>query len=559
MLEVPVMKIRSLEIVILAVALCGPVSMLQGHLLGQVLGQGPGQGQGVQAGASSAPGGPGWIYSDALRGAPWVSIGDEGGQVFAHFNASCCTTRSAVTLFSAYSTLTTPVWTGMTRYDLSGAVDSATRVDVHVSAARQAAGVADPGPVRVWRWSSSGQQPTWIYTDPMLSSVDPSVGISSDGSLVVTAIARPGGSGQWDVVALDGATGVVLTQTTVLTASADTVLSDFALAGDGRFAVLRLDTQAFVVDVMASAVVLQVLGLYDTGGAVGISVDGRVLALADPWVGEVILVERTGLIWQPVYTWTGGAVSGSAVVEVSEDGSTVAAAFGGFPFPGNAIMSVALDVPTRTQRMYDVENVCCDIGYGPIDLEITPDGARFVVAVEGGVDFDLTERVLLYARDQDDALATWYTDAADVVDVALSPDGRLIAVGSDDPFIDGGGLLSLYRYSALNSDFRVEGAPQLGTSFDFVLLGMPHQNGILLASFAPAVPPLVLPGNGTLYLDPVGMQLRPMGPVMPDGSARLTVTLPILPALLGVAVWTQGLLAPELQLSNDWHKLTLLP
>ncbi len=536
------MKRSSLKIVIVLVALCVPIS--------------PSQGQSMPG---AAPGGAAWIYLDSLRGPPSVSVGDEGGQIFAHFPAPCCDTRSEVALFSAWETQSAPVWTRLTRHYQPGSVASAMRKDLHVSAARQDPDLADPGPVRVLCWGSSSNEPRWVYVHPTLSPRDPWVGISEDGSLVVAVIARPGPSGEVDVIALDGTSGAVLTQTVVAPTLPSATMFGHALSDDGRYAALRVGTQAFVVDVLAASISLQLDGFQAIGGADSFSADGRVLALSDPWIGEVRILERTGSTWQDAYTWTGAAVSIFSEVEVSPDGSTVAASFGGFPPPGNAILSVAIDVASRTQTMFHVAIVCCDQGYGPVDLDITPDGSRFVVAVEGGIDLDPTERVLLYARDQDDPLATWIADSALVTDIALSPDGRLIALGSGDPFAldDTGGWLSLFTYPG--ADFRVIGAPQLGAEIELVLDGTPGESGLLLLAFAPATPPLVLPGTGTLFLDPTGLRTLPMGLVSMTESAQLTLSVPNLPAFLGVPVWAQGLRMPSLTLSESWHKLTLLP
>jgi hypothetical protein len=385
--------------------------------------------------------------------------------------------------------------------------------------------------------------------------VDPPVGIARDGSVVVAPLTRPDGSGVVDVLALDGLTGVVVSQTALVPTIPGATLSDFVLAGDGQYAAVRLGTQAYMVDVLSGAVAFQLEGLPGSQGPIGISADGDVLSWADAFSGEVHVLERAGGSWLPATTWTGAEAAGSVVLAVSDDGSTVAAAFGTFPFPGTALWTVALDVPTRTEIHSEVQLLCCGIGFGVADLAITADGARFVVGVRGGDELDLAERVRLYARDQASPLATWSTGFADLVDVALSSDGNLVAVGSGEP--GGGGLV--YRFTLPGSDFRVEGEPALGAPVEFALDGEVGESGVLLSAFAPAIPPLVLPGNGTLYLDPSGLQLRFMGPVQPDGSAHLSLSVPTTPSLLGLAVWTQGLRMPVQQLSGDWHKLTLLP
>ena len=511
----------------------------------------------------------GWEHWDAGTSvAPHVSVGDLGGQVFAHFGAPCCADTAGVLLVAQDGGVAGPVvWSVNTHREVPWDSASAETDDVYVSIVTREP--SPPGPYRVWvhRWSSASELPTWsrqlgsaLPSTPLgWAPGRPRIGCTADGSRVVAMIGKPGTGGRHDVVVLDGATGAQLSSVEVMPpAEPAPQLTAFDLAEGGAVAAWRLGRGGYVLD-LASGTLLLALddgGGEFIGGSIAVSADGNVVALVDRTPGKVRLYERAGPgeAYQLTHVHQGPAEAGSVSIEVSADGSVVAIGHGGFNFPGNVIWVQALDVASRSLTMSDAR-ILPNVGYGVSDIAISSDGQRFVVGLIGGIDAD-ADRVLLYAPDQDDPLWSAVGNVGSVRDVDISGDGR-VAVAGGNTFDGPGADVWLLPVEA-SADFVVSGALALGGQVTFSVAGAPGRQAFLLVAAAPAVPPLVF-GGGVLYLDPASLLVLPMGSVAADGAAHLTAAVPDDGLLLGVEIWTQGGLAPGDQLSAAWRKLTVLP
>ncbi len=488
---------------------------------------------------------------------PFVSLGDHGGQAFVFTGSDCCTVPAGVELLS--STSGEVVWDRSTGPVEPLAVDSAETHPVHVAIASQAIGATGTFLVHVACWSSDASLPDWVYTHPRASDGRPDVAISRDGDVVTAFVERAGGAGVLDVVVLDGATGAVRSSTPVpgFFLGLPQPLNDAALSADGSTAVWNFGAEFVVFDVPSAQVVHVETLPFPHAGTVDVSADGARVTYCVEDMGSVTVLERAGPTPPAPYVpllFHAGPAGGLGRVALSGDGGTVAAAYGGFPFPGTFVAVLAVDVDTGVETMSHTL-LYSGIGQSVRGVEIADDGARFAVGVTGGDMFEFEPRILVYASDADAPVYEASTIWAHLTDLDLTADGDTLLVAGRT--VDGTGA-HVYLITPEPTDFAFTGTPGVGDTVTFTLSGTPGDAGLLVFGLGPADPPLVL-SQGLLYLDPTILRLFGMGPIGPLGTASLSLTIPPDPILVGLELWSQGARQPSLSLTEDWRKVTLLP
>jgi WD40 repeat protein len=522
-----------------------------GAELRQVLGSAP---RSPSSGAHSLTA-PGLAWSHSDGGLAWIgiaaSLGERGTQVFAEYDLN----NEADELFSSFDTdPPTAVWSDGTALGSEARmVASADENDVHVSI-RQVIVNGNPATRQavVSKYSSTSPVPLWTYTFAPIINAGAKVGIARDGRTIAAALTN---DSTWDVeIAVWGPANSLPGQYTKIPVGTNGYLRGFDLSADGSTLYFSAGTRAYIFDIATHAVVFDT----DIGASFdshAISGDGGVFAFGN--FNALRVWERSGGTYINTHTATKPGQVYCARVDVSDDGSTVAAGWYYYN-PGLQVTLEALDVPTKSTTMSETL-----LGVGGLqnlvaDVVCSADGERFAVGLWG--DAGTIDEVRLYDRDQNAPIATLNTPGS-IFDVDLSADGQRVVGASKAVHansLGNGGRIDLL--DAGGEDFVLRGAPTSGGTIDWQLYGTVGQPAFLLTALALDPTPVTYPGGiGTLFIDRASLTVVSMGSVQAQGFAQLTNLLSSDPTMIGKSFFHQGMVLGPRRLSADWVKLTILP
>jgi hypothetical protein len=103
-------------------------------------------------------------------------------------------------------------------------------------------------------------------------------------------------------------------------------------------------------------------------------------------------------------------------------------------------------------------------------------------------------------------------------------------------------------YRNLHHQIAWSALPRVGRTLTLELYGRANEGCVLGLAFAPAAPPLVLPGIGTLRLDLMSLLIAAIGIYDVDGTGVFVGAVPNDPMLLGLSLYWQAL-----SLGATWH------
>jgi len=491
---------------------------------------------------SHASGGAGWIGSA-------VSIGTRASQVFTEYDLN----SEATELFSVYDVdPPSPVWSDGSplgtefRY-----VASADATDAHVSihqvvlngnpATRQAV-------LRKFRSFSAD----WSHTFAPIINAGARVGISRDGQTIAVALMNDS-TFQVEVSVFGPDSGTPVSSGSVAV-GAGNYLRGFDLSADGSTLYFSAGVAAYVYDLASHSVAFSTnIGAGFDSHA--ISGDGSVFAFGN--FNALRVWEKSGATYLNTHTVPKAGQVYCAQVDISDDGSTVAAAWY-FYATGLSVAVEALDVPTKSITMSQLVTGTGSFQNAAADVSCSADGQRFAVGLWGDQGNQVAE-LRLYDRAQNAPIATLNTPGS-VFSIDLSADGQRVIAGSKavhaNSFGNGGRLDLL---DAGGEDFILRGTPSLGSTISIELHAPPGATaGFLLVAQAESVPPLVFAGIGTLHIDRTTLTVVPQGAVIGGAVNSFPLTLTGDPFALGTSIYLQCLTLQPRTLSKDWVKLTYL-
>jgi hypothetical protein len=476
-----------------------------------------------------------------------ASLGNRGTQAFSHTGYA----GDRALMLSRHDVHpATPVWELITPEAEGWGAVSAEHADVHASISRESLGV-NQHRVELRRFSSGGLD--WTYTYPHLVAARVHLGLSEDGVTLVAGVSNPV-TGQPEAVVFDSGSSVPVA---IWSLPAGT-LWEMELSGDGSRAGFSIGSMFHVLDVATGAVLLS----FDTSVSwssthdIGISHDGSLFVGGGPF-GRARVWLWNGAFYDPVVDHAspeGGTVT---AVGVSKDNGTVAIGFRTETHESADSHVECLDVASGALTMsYSTESFGLFEDFGT-DMAVADDGSFFVAAFAGDQP-QLWDEVRVFARHQDEPLATFATSGSPV-DIDLSADGNWLVVGVRGPHVYdsfGWGSIELWRLRAVDLDLRVTPSP--GAQVSVELTGPPLAQAGLIWSLLPQTPPLTL-GYGTLFVDGSTLELLPLGELDGGGELSLPVLLPADPQLIGVSLFAQGYTTNPKRLTEDWLTLTLVP
>ena len=474
-----------------------------------------------------------------------IAIGNHGTQVFTQYGLN----DTAAALLSVHDPgfLATPAWEWWTDPEDPSMVDSAERADVHVAVTQTETGVPNERVVRIAKYTSAGFD--WVYTYPHLTAGRAVVGTSADGQVIVAAVGNP----------LSGLNDVLVFTPEEPTPVGRFVLPggtlwNFDLAADGRRAVFGVHMTVIVLDLESGAYLYDVEHPFSMSNiGMGISGDGSVFATGAwhslrvyEWIGDQYQLD-----------WSLPRASGLRAIDVSEDSSTVVYGIG-FQYPSTRIIVESADIASRTVTRSEDISSTGEYQNSVMDVAVSADGTVSAAACMGDAP-DVVEEVRVYHKHRDRPVHTLnLPGSAFAVDV--SPDGRWVAAASKAVHgneLGHGGRVDLLHLGGL--DLALDGTPSIGTSVTFTVYGTPGAPARLLDSTGLAPTPLVLPGIGTLYLDPAALSVTTIGRIRAHGSACTELAIPNDPALVGVSHYFQGRTHRPDRLTDYWLVVTFLP
>lgn len=512
----------------------------------------PGERSGGGAPGMVVGSGPVWSYSSAAEG--WVprtiSIGDAGTQVFSAVGPFTDYSRA----FSSFD-IDPPVpilqYTN-TAPTMRQKVASASGSDLHVETFDVDGG--QPGMRRVVfkAFSSTTAASNWTYLWPTLTNGHDkfTVRTSRDGSRIVAMVYNVN-TGKLDV-AVFGPTSATPQATFTVDQGASYTALD--LSADGRRLALIGNLRAQIIDVPSGQVLYSTLLFVSTYSSLGLSGDGNTMAYGID--GGVRIVKRnpTTGVYALAYTYTLAGPNYCAALDVSDDGSTLAAAFN-FTDAYRRVDVVALDVASYAVTMTDSV-----VGQGAwqnsvADVSLSADGKRFALGLWGD-ELGYAPELRVYRRDQAAPLRSVDLPGS-IVDLDMSADGRRVAVAAKAVHanvVGSGGSLQLFEASSL--DVTVQGVPHPGGTVTARLSGTPGTPAILLVSGNLATTPTTFPNIGTVWLN--RSSLTPISAGMFDGLGHASVTLNVGPTA-GSTMYLQGYSSNPRRLGTDWVKVTAVP
>lgn len=492
-----------------------------------------------------------WSFPDGGEG--WVpravTIGNAGTEVFTEFD----TAADRASLISGFDvTPVVPVW--------ADAVPTAsTNVRVHGSdvtglfvSCRQIPLYANgPRNVVVSAYGSSSSTPRWSWTFPQSTTGGSRAMVSQDGRRVVAGMLVPT-TGTMHVAVFDGGSPV---PTAYFTHPVGLQLQAFVLSEDGNVLYVATTTGGYLFDVNTGSLIQQFV-LLQSFAAQDISGDGSILAVG--YFNGVDVWERQAAgnylrTWQG--SWPGSIVCQQ--LDVSEDASTLVMGFGYFD-QNLRVRIEAIDLSTKATTMVDEAQGAGSLQNIVAKVACSANGQRFAVGLWGD-EAGLVPELRIYRRGQNAPVAT-YNYGGSVYDLAVSRAGNRVVVGVKSVhanLLAGGGSIDLY--STADEDFVAVGTPSIGRKVDFELWGAPNSPARLLLAPHPASNLFPIGAMGVLYLRRTELTILPMPATDSVGYSRGEYQLPLDPAIVGTALWFQGLTTSPRRFSQDYVQLTILP
>jgi hypothetical protein len=494
---------------------------------------------------SHGSGALGWIGSA-------VSIGNRASQVFTEYDLN----SEAAELFSVYdANPPSAIWSDATALATEfREVASADATDAHVSihqvvlngnlATRQAV---------VRKYSSSSPVPDWSHTFAPIINAAARVGISRDGQTIATAV-MDNNTWQVQVAVFGPGSGTPLSSGSVAVGT-NNYLRGFDLSADGSTLYFSAGVTAYVYD-LASHTVAFSTNIGSSFDSHAISGDGSVFAFGNFNVLRVW--EKSGATYLNTHTVNKAGQVYCAIVDISDDSSTVAAAWY-FYATGLSVAVEALDVPSKSITMTQMVTGTGGFQNAVGDVSCSADGERFAVGLWGDQG-NVAAELRLYSSNQNAPLVTLNTPGS-VFSIDLSADGQRVVGGSKAVHANvqgNGGRLDLL--DAGGEDFILRGAPSIGSTISVEVHAPPAVTAaVLLTAQAESVPPVVFAGIGTLYIDRTTLVLSPLGPIAGGGVGSYPLQLANNPLLVGTSIYLQGLTLQPRTLTQHWVKLTYLP
>lgn len=496
------------------------------------------------AAQGSTPGGFVWSWHAGL-GNSSVTLGDGGGQVLVHGS------NTELRLFSSHdSSPPAPVWLQSSSWGEIAARESNAYLDLELSG-----GAPGDYHMILHKRSSSSAAPDWSYAFAPQFFFPVSVGISRDGSVIVSSFFDET-TYESTLRIHDPETGVPMR---TIPLPFPIVSVRLALSPDGSVAAVSSGSPVgttSVIDLATGTVV------HSTPGNVllrqGLSEAGEVLVVqehrSDGWHARVLA--RQGCCYGEVIDSPYQISGYQAHWAVSDDGSTVAGAFYDPTAPARFVVR-AYDVPSASLTMERVLSVPL-YDNQPTGVAINADGSRFVVGCWGDGN-GVAAELAVYSPASAAPLVE-YPQRGSVFSVDISPDGdRFVAARSPRHLGDGLNYTGVELYEFGGEDLVARGRPSIGTTVDFEFHSTPGANAFLLSSPRLAANPLEISGAGTLVLGRTLLESTDLGIVPPSGVATHSLALANDPALVGRTTWYQGLTTFPRRLSRDWVQLTVLP
>ena len=507
------------------------------------------------AGGALAATATGALWSHGSGALAWigsaVSIGNRASQVFCEYDLN----NEAAELFSVYDAdPPTAIWSdGAPLGTEFRNVASADATDTHVAIDQVVLnGDITTRQAVLRKYTSASGTPDWTHTFAPIINAAAKVGISRDGQTIVVAL-MDNNTSQVEIAVFGPNSGIPVATDTIAVGS--TSLRGFDLSADGSTLYFSAGTIAHIYDV-ATQTVTFTTNIGASFDSHAISGDGSVFAFGNFNVLRVW--EKSGGLYVNTHTVNKGGQVYCAVVDISDDSSTVAAGWY-FYNPGLSVVIEALDVPTKNTTMSEMVTGTGTFQNVVADISCSADGQRFAVGLWGDQG-NVAAELRLYDRDQAAPIALLNTPGS-IFSIDLSADGQRVVGGSKavhaNTFGNGGRVDLL---DAGGEDFIVRGAPRAGATVIVELHAPPATTfSFLLDSQAEDPTPPTFPGVGTLYIDRATMVLVPMGPIPGSGVTAFQFTLPGGPGAIGTSKYLQGLALQPRTLTADWRKLTILP
>jgi len=496
---------------------------------------------------------PGGLWSYPDNGEGWVgravALGASGTQVFTEFDVAA--DRAA--LLSGFDTVpVVPVWANpVTTASTNVRVHAADASGSYVSCRQIPVSINGPRNIVVSAYESSSPTPRFTWTFPTTTYGASRAMISSDGTRIVAVMLAPT-TALVHIAIFDNGSPV---PTAYFTHFVGIQLQAVTMSEDGRVLYVATTNGGYMFD-MDTRTLIQQFPLLQSFAAQDISGDGSILAIG--YFNGVDIWERQ-VAGNYLRTWQ-GSWPGSIVcqqLDVSEDGSTLALGFGYFD-QNLRVRVEAIDVRTKQRTMSEEVQGSGTLQNIVARVSCSADGKRFAVGLWGDQG-NLVPELRIYRRNSDTPIAT-YNYGGSVYDVAMSPDGDRVVVGTKAVhanLLSGGGTIDLY--SSQDEDFTAVGTPSIGRKVDFALWGAPNSPARLLVAPSPAQTPNSFGQMGVLYLNRTQLSILPMSATGSSGQARGEYQLPPDPALIGRTLWFQGFTTSPRRFTLDYVQLTILP
>lgn len=377
----------------------------------------------------------GTLWDHADGGLHWVgnpvALGNHGSEVLAEYEY----TSRAVELFSAFdSNPPTALWsdTSIGNSD-DHHVAQAESADVKLS--MRVYGYATTPYFQLAKYSSrSAGVPDWTYVFPThVGNFNSRVAVSRDGNTIVAAACNTSNS-TMDIAVFGPSSNVPVSYTTwqFPSLSGNTVRG-FDLSADGstlyfcEYGNAVNLPYAHLWDVASHTEVFTTL-VGATFDAQGISGDGSVFAYG-LW-GQILVWKKSGGTYTSRFTVNGPGSSYVGALDLSDDGSTLAAGWTIYS-SWQQVEIRAIDVVTQAQTMSETVTSSVPSLQNVISgVSISADGERFAVGLWGDGTGAVAE-ARLYSKHQNAPLVVRNQNGS-VFGVSISADGQRAAFGNHD-------------------------------------------------------------------------------------------------------------------------------